>query len=367
MAGDNLNSAASSPLVTVVIPCRNEVKHIRQCVASLLQQSPVAGGFEIIIADGMSDDGTREVLHAMTREHPQVIVVDNPAKVTACGMNAGIRAARGEWIAILGAHNRYAPDYLERCLETARQTGADNIGGAMFCEGKHYMQRAIAAAHHSPFAVGNASWHNPHFEGPVDTVFGGFYKREVFDRIGLFDESLVRNQDDELNLRLVRAGGRIWHSPRIRSWYHPRSSLRALFNQYMQYGYWKVRVIQKHKLPASWRHLVPGAFVLTLLSLILLSTFSFLLSALTTDHRQLTTDLCRLSSGLLALALAAYALALITASLITTAKAGWALLPALPFVFPCYHFGYGWGFLRGVWDFVIRRRGAQKHFEVLTR
>jgi len=112
-------------------------------------------------------------------------------------------------------------------------------------------------------------------------VFGGFYRRQVFDRIGLFDEELVRNQDDELNLRLTRSGGRIWQSPKVKSWYSPRNSMSALFRQYTQYGYWKVRVIQKHKLPASWRHLVPGAFVGTL-ALLLTTGLLFSVAALVT-------------------------------------------------------------------------------------
>jgi hypothetical protein len=143
----------------------------------------------------------------------------------------------------------------------------------------------------------------------------------------------------------------------------------------MQYGYWKVRVIQKHKLPASWRHLVPGAFVFALMLLFLLSAFCFLLSAFsapTSDIRplipgSLSSVICRLSSVILGFALGAYLLAVLAASLLTAAKAGWRLLPALPLVFPCYHFGYGWGFLRGVWDFVIRKKGPRKTFGTLTR
>jgi len=366
---------AENPAVTAVVPCLNETDHIETCLRSILEQEEPPGGFEIVVTDGMSNDGTREILKRMAAGNPRLRMVDNPLRTTPCGMNLGIRAARGEWLAIMGSHNRYAPDYLRRCLETAQATGADNVGGAMFSEGDTLVQRAIAAAHHSRVSVGGARWHNPDYEGPADTVFGGFYKRVVFERIGLFDEELVRNQDDELNLRLTRAGGKIWQSPRIRSWYHPRNSLSALFRQYEQYGYWKVRVIQKHKLPASWRHLVPGAFLLTLVTLFLLSAFSFILSALA-PNSQLSAlripisifsfQVSAFSFSFLA-TLCSYLLAVVAASLHTAWQTEWKLLPVLPAVFACYHFGYGYGFLRGIWDFIVRRKGPGRRFMGLTR
>jgi hypothetical protein len=219
----------------------------------------------------------------------------------------------------------------------------------MVCEGDTRRQQAIAATHHSPFSVGGARWHNPDYEGPADTVFGGIYRREVFDRIGLFDEELIRNQDDEFNLRLTRAGGKIWQSPQIRSWYRPRGSLRALFQQYKQYGYWKVRVIQKHKLPASVRHLIPATFVGLL----------FLLPVIALMWRP---------AGLAWLALVSLYLAgNLGASVLTAARHGWKLFPMLPRIFACYHFGYGCGFLLGLWDFLIAGRAAAPSMTRLTR
>jgi glycosyltransferase involved in cell wall biosynthesis len=262
------------PLVSVIVPCRNEKDHIEICIRSILAQEHQYGEFELIVADGMSDDGTRDILFRLSLQDGRLRVIDNPARTTPCGMNAGIRDAKGKYIAIMGAHNRYAPDYLRRSVEVLQETGASNVGGAMICDARSRLQRAIATAHHSAFSVGGARWHDVNYEGPTDTVFGGVYRREVFDRIGLFDEELVRNQDDEFNLRLARAGGKIWQSPQIKSWYTPRGSLRTLFQQYIQYGYWKVRVIQKHKLPASIRHLIPGLFLLLLIALPLLSLAS---------------------------------------------------------------------------------------------
>jgi glycosyltransferase involved in cell wall biosynthesis len=332
----------SSPAVSVVTPCRNERDHIEACLRSALAQEEPQGGFEVIVADGMSDDGTREIIQRLAATDPRLRMLDNPGRITPCGLNAGIREARGRYICIMGAHSRYAPNYLKNCLEVAAATATENVGGVALCEGYSYVQRAAAAAHHSAFSVGGARWHKPEYEGFVDTVFGGFYQREVFARMGLFDEEFVRNQDDEFNLRLTRAGGRIWQSPRIRSWYTPRGSLRDLFRQYFQYGYWKVRVIQKHRLPASPRHLVPGIFVLGL-------ALGWLVGFL---H----PIMWLLYGGAVAL----YLLLSLVFSVATAARAGWSLLPVLPVIFLTYHLSYGSGFLLGVWDFVLLRKRTHR-------
>jgi succinoglycan biosynthesis protein ExoA len=349
MSNITRSSSKSEPALSVVVPCRNEKHHIESVIQSILSQESPPGAFEVIVADGMSDDGTREILEEIARGDPRLKVVDNNERITPSGMNVGIRHARGQFIAIMGAHNEYASDYLRASVEILEETGADNVGGSMVCRGQSRMQQAIAIAHHSPFSVGGAHWHNTSYEGPADTVFGGVYRREVFDRIGLFDESFVRNQDDELNLRLTRAGGKIWHSPRIRSWYHPRASLTALFRQYVQYGYWKVRVMQKHRRPAALRHIIPGGFVFSLIALPLLAMFY---------QRLLFVWL-----GLIGV----YLLSNISASLVTAAQHGWKYLPLLPPVFACYHFGYGLGFMRGILDFIILRRSPSTAFTSLTR
>jgi len=216
-------------------------------------------------------------------------------------------------------------------------------------KGEGYLSEAIAAAFQSPFAVGAARGHSALYEGGVDTVYLGCWRKEAFTKFGCFDEELVRNQDDEYNLRVVRSGGKIWQSPTIRSWYRPRGSLPPLFKQYMQYGYWKVRVIQKHKIPASLRHLVPGTFLLMLLLLAAGSVFY---------------PVCLWP---LAGLLGTYASSVLCGSVITAAKTNLKYLPALPLVFGCYHFGYGWGFLRGVVDFMLLKIEAGKSFVQLTR
>ncbi|HEV8725282.1 MAG TPA: glycosyltransferase family 2 protein [Candidatus Binatia bacterium] len=329
--------------------CRNERAHIEACVRSVLAQHSPAGGFELIIADGMSDDGTRNILKRLAKEDPRLRVVDNPGRIVSCGLNAAIRAARGKIIARMDAHTEYAPDYVSQCLAALTETGANNVGGPARTRAHNYTQSVISAAYHSPFAVGGARFHNVNYEGYVDTVTYGCWRREVFDWIGLFDEELVRNQDDELNLRLIKAGGKIWQSSQIRSWYTPRASLRSLFRQYAQYGYWKVRVIQKHRIPASWRHLVPAGF---LLSLILLAA---------------TALWWPIALWSLMVLVSLYVSSNVIASFLTAARNSWRALPLLPIVFACYHFSYGYGFLRGILDFVVFRRGHYHAYSPLNR
>lgn len=338
-----------APTVSIVIPCRNEKDHIESCLRSILAQDALPGGFEIIVADGMSDDGTREMLDRLADHTPCLRVIDNPGRIVSTGLNVAIREARSPIIVRMDAHTEYAPDYLFQCVSVLRETGADNVGGPWVAHGQGVVGQAIAAAFHSPFAVGGARGHNARHEGLVDTVYLGCWLRKVFDHFGFFDEELVRNQDDEFNLRLTRAGGKIWQSPRIRSWYQPRNSLLSLWRQYQQYGYWKVRVIQKHQLPASVRHLIPGFFVLALILLPVWGLWwPFALW-------------CWLAL------LGVYIVTTLGASLLTAARTQWNIVPLLPLVFACYHFSYGYGFLRGIWDFLLRRRGPARRYSDLTR
>lgn len=337
------------PLVSIVLPCRNEQRYIQACLKSVLKQEPPDGGFEILVADGMSTDGTREHLQRMAMEHRQIRVLDNPGRIVSTGLNAAIRAAHGDIIVRMDAHTTYAPDYVRQCLAVMNETGADNVGGPMRTTADTYMERAIQAVFHSTFAVGGARSHAADYEGDVDTVIYGCWKKSTLERIGGFDEELVRNQDDEHNFRLSRAGGRIYQSTRIRSRYHVRGSLQALFRQYMQYGYWKVLVVRKHRMPASWRHLVPGAFVGSLCLLTAMGLFwsPALWGAL----------------GLTAL----YAFATLAASVVIAAHTQWNLLPVLPVVVACFHFGYGYGFLRGILDFAVLNNAPDAKFVRLTR
>ena len=328
------------PFVTIIMPIRNEAGYIERSLGAVLSQNYPPERMEVLVIDGMSTDGTREIVKRMmdhtttdsrlqTTDTPVLILLDNPSLIVPTALNIGLKHARGDVIIRVDGHCEIAPDYVRRCVEVLQQTGADCVGGLQRAVGQGWVGHAIALATSSPFGVGSARFHYHERPGWVDTVYLGAYRREVFDRIGVFDEELVRNQDDEFNFRLIQAGGKIWLDPSIRSVYYSRASLKSLWRQYFQYGFYKVRVIQKRKAVPSWRHLVPATFVLGLAGSILLAIITV--------------------QPLWALCVAGpYALANLLASL-WTARKDWKTLPLLPLAFATLHLSYGIGFLWGLW------------------
>jgi glycosyltransferase involved in cell wall biosynthesis len=338
------------PAVSIVVPCCNERDYIESMLQSILQQEQLPGRFEVIVIDGMSEDGTREVVLRFAQNDSRIRIIDNPQRIASTGLNAGIKVARGSIVIRMDAHTSYAPDYIKQCVQVLQDTDADNVGGPCVVQGRGLVGKVIAFAFQSSFGCGGARGHDPRYSGPVDTVYLGCWRREIFDRIGLFDEELVRNQDDELNLRLIRSGGIVWQSAKIKSRYYPRERLRDLFAQYLQYGYWKAFILQKHRLPASVRHLIPAVFVLTLLLLPFLSLFwPIALRAWT-------------------ILVALYVLTNVLVSIITAARKGcWYLFALLPCVFTIFHIAYGWGFLTGIADLIIMKEKLREQFSGLTR
>jgi glycosyltransferase involved in cell wall biosynthesis len=338
--------------ISIIVPCRNEERYIKETIRRIVTQEGAGRlfNFELLIVDGKSTDNTVKLVEEKARKNNKVTLIINEKKTTPAAFNLGIKDASGKYICILGAHAEIYKDYLINCLNTIKKIDSDNVGGTWKAKGQGYLGKSIALSFQSSFAVGGARSHKINYEGYVDSVWGGFYKREVFDKIGLFDEELVRNQDDEFNLRLIRSGGKIWQSPEIKSWYCPRASIVALFKQYVQYGYWKVRVIQKHKIPASIRHIVPGMFVGLLTLLTVLSPFS------------------QLSLKILAGLLAFYGAGNLGATfLVCKEPSKWKYIPVLPIIFSAYHFGYGYGFLRGILDFIVLKKRPGEKFTKLTR
>lgn len=336
--------------VSVVIPCRNERSFIESCLNGLLAQKGVPSGYEILVADGESDDGTVEIVRRIAVANPAVRLIENPRGIVSTGLNAAIREARGEVIIRIDAHTEYADDYVANCLKALVRTGAENVGGPARTRSSGFFQAANAAAFHSPFAVGGARFHDSGYEGFVDTVPYGCWWKSYLISIGMFDETFVRNQDDELNLRIVRGGGKIWQSSLIRSWYFPRSTARGLFAQYFQYGYWKVMVLRKHKIPASVRHLVPILSLAIAAGLVLFAPVS------------------NIAAYALVGCAGAYALASSIASVFACASSEtWRILPLMPYVFFLYHAGYALGFASALVDLVRGHAGMRATVHDITR
>lgn len=335
-------------LLSVIAPCRNERAYVDAfCDAVAAQRLPDGVALEVLVADGHSDDGTRKRLAARCAADPRFVLVDNPQRIVSAGLNRCLERARGEVIARLDLHTEYDDDYLAECLAALARTGADNVGGPWCAEGEGEMQEAIAAAFQSRWVVGGARSRDLDYEGPVDTVYLGCWPRATFERHGGFDETLVRNQDDEHNLRLTRGGARIWQSARIVSRYRPRATLDQLFRQQRQYGYWKAFVMHKHGRAASPRQLVPGALVAALLALAVPAVF---------------WDVARDALALLG---SAYGLYLLAISVAVARESGASLL-RLPFVIAAMQLGYGLGSLHGALD-VLRRAGPSSAYGALTR
>jgi succinoglycan biosynthesis protein ExoA len=270
----------SDPFVTFIIPMRNEEAWIERCLNSVLAQDWPRGRFEVLVADGMSDDRSLDILGALSAADDRVRVIENPGRIVPSGMNLAIREARGSIIARVDAHTIVEPDYLRRGVELLQKLeGAANVGGPMVCLGGSPVADAIAGAMGSRFGIG-ATFHFAETEEECDTVYMGMWPISVFEEVGLFDEELVRNQDDELSYRIRKAGGRIFVSPAMRSLYQNRESWKALLRQFYQYGVWKVRVLQKHPAQMSLRHFVPPGFQFSVLGLVLAGLFLPLFAAL---------------------------------------------------------------------------------------
>ena len=322
------------PFVTVVMPVRNEAAFIGRSLGCVLGQDYPPGRMEVLVVDGMSEDATRDIVARVAARHPaapRVAVLDNPAGIVPAAMNVGIEHAAGEIVVRVDGHTEIAPDYVRRCVAVLRETGADNVGGPQVGVGDGVVGRATALAANSAFGTGGARFRTATEAGWVETVYLGAYPRDVFRRIGGFDEEMVRNQDDELNFRLTQAGGRIWLDPSIHSVYHSRTTLAGFWRQYHQYGKYKVRLMQKRGALPALRHAGPPGLVLAAVAAV---------AAAAVTRRPAWA----------AAVLGPYAALDLVASL-AAARRDRRALPALPLAFACIHFGYGVGFLGGLWRF----------------
>lgn len=332
-AGPARASGDALPLVSVVIPCRNEVGYIGRCLDSIATNGYPHDRLDVVVADGMSTDGTRELLLDYSRRHPFIRVVDNVARVTPAAFNAGVTNARGDLVMIMSAHATYAPGAIAKCVRYSREYDADNVGGVwrIASRGTSIMDRAVAVALAHPFGVGGATYRTGRAIEPqwVDTAAYGCYRRDVFERVGLFNPKLIRGQDMEFNMRLKRAGGRTLLAPDVEITYYARSRFRDFARHNYRNGAWAViPFLHSDVVPVSPRHLIPFAFVLSLVVP--------LLAALAWP----AAVWLAVASGL------AYASVCILASAHAARRAGnpWLAL-VLPVVFTTLHVGYGLGSL----------------------
>jgi succinoglycan biosynthesis protein ExoA len=317
---------APAPFVTIAMPCLNEESYIEDCVRAALAQDYPRDRMEVIVADGGSRDRTRQILQRLCAEDPRLRVIDNPKRIQSAGMNRIIRRSRGDVLVRMDVHADYAPDYVRRCVEVLHRTGAENVGGAARPRARTFFQRALCAALESPLGVGGSRYRDPDQEGWVETVFNGAFRREVFEKVGAYDDHATTNEDAELNQRIIESGGRVYLSREIVSYYYPRDSLSGLARQYFKYGSGRARTLLKRRKLLSIRPIIP--FLMVVAALVLLATSGL--------H-----DLTGFAFGL-------YGILTLVEAVRVGRRAGASALPVVWFIFPVMHIAHGLGFAAGL-------------------
>jgi glycosyltransferase involved in cell wall biosynthesis len=329
-----MSESATLPSVTILVPCRDEIDFIEDCLQSIIENGYPEDKLQVLVIDGRSTDGTTEIVERFSQAHHCVTRIENAARITPAALNLGIAAARGDYIIWMSAHNRYDAGYVQACVEWALRSGADNVGGGIVTKPRHptYFGRAVAEVLTHPFGVGNSTFRTSASKPAwVDTVFGGCYRRDVFDRVGLFNERLVRGQDLEFNLRLRRAGLRTLFVPTIRSIYYARSRPLEFASHNWTNGVWAILPFRYSDIvPISVRHMVPMFFVIGIL---LTAIIGFVAHGLWWPFFLLLT--------------AYFALALVATVLIARRERDLRVVAFLPLVFTILHLSYGLGSLWG--------------------
>jgi len=334
-----------NPFVSILVPMRNEADNIARCLDSILKNDYPEDRLEILVIEGMSTDGSREIVQEYTKRFPCIRLLENPKRIVPAALNIGITNAKGGVIMRMDAHSVYPRNYVAELVTWLEKSGADNVGGVCLTRPANdtSMAQAIAIGLAHPFGVGN-SYFRIGASGPkwVDTVPYGCYRRDVFDRIGRFDEELARNQDDEFNFRLTRRGGRILLAPHVVSYYVARESASKLWRMCYQYGYFKPLVARKVGRIMTVRQVIPPLFVLGLLGSAMLAPWSWGMRLV------------------LMFIIIAYAFVDIACSISVAFRRGARCGLALSAVFPLMHLSYGLGFLKGMLDLLVfNRKGAQ--------
>lgn len=324
------------PFISVIVPVYNEEKYIRACLDSMFAQDYPTDRMEWFFVDGMSPDQTVEILEEYRQQNPDLIrILANPNKTVPYAMNIAIRQAKGTYIVRLDAHAEYAQNYFSKCIELLERTGADNVGGVMETKSRTPIGATIAKMLSSRFGVGDSQFRTNGRDGYVDTVPFGAFRREVFDKYGLYDERLTRNQDSELNYRIIHGGGKIYLSNEIELAYYCRDSVSGIVKMALMNGKWNI--ITSKLCPGSMRlrHFIPCVFVLSLIGMPLLS---LLIPALW---------------WLFALELMAY----ISLDVLFSCRAADSVKEyfLLLYLFPAFHISYGWGSIQGIFKVLLKK------------
>lgn len=334
--------------ISIIIPCLNEKNYIRRCLNSIQQQSYPSHLITTFICDGGSNDGTTEIINDFIKSNSQFSLLFNEKKTTPYALNLGILNSKADIIIILGAHSELDVNFVvNSVLSFDMDDKIMCVGGILENVYENSTSQIIGAAMSSSFGVGNAHFRTGNKSGFVDTVAFGAYKKEIFDIVGLFDEELIRNQDDEFNFRITHAGFKIYLNHSIKCNYFVRASFQKLFKQYYQYGYWKVFVNKKHKTITTIRQLIPLFFVLYL--------FLWLISSVISIYLFLAL------AGFMALY---FILAFLAA--FQNKSGSLATIFGIVYTFFILHLSYGLGYLKGIFDFFILGKSIKKH-ESLSR
>lgn len=329
--------------ISVVIPCRNEVRYIRECIEAIYANELSTNiELNVFVVDGMSDDGTRELVQDLEREFPNLKLLDNKRKLTPYAFNIGIKARDSDCVQIVGARHILSQNYIQKSLDILRiDSTVWCVGGKLINEYINHTSEVISKAMSTSFGMGLGNFRTLDKSGFTDTVTSPMYPTWVFDKIGYFDEQLIRNQDDDFNYRVTKAGGKIWFESEISLKYYVRGNFQGLYRQFYQYGYWKVFVNQKHRAVTTMRQLVPPAFVFFLFMVPLLLLLGSFIAWITSLILLIYVSLC-LYFGF---------------------KKGNDSKERLQvcITFPILHFSYGLGYLNGiVWFLLLNRKPSDK-------
>ena len=318
--------------VSIIIACRNEEKYIKECLNSLINQNYPKNNFEIIVADGESQDKTKEIINNIIENNPDIKIkfLNNPQKFNSFGFNLGIKTAKGDIIIIFGAHSSADKNFIKNNVEYLEKTEADCVGGPIKTIGKSFIEKIISFVLSSPFGVGGAKFRYSQKEEYVDTVAYGAYQKKVSEKIGLFNERLIRNHDIEFNTRLRKNGGKIFITPKIKSYYYPPKSLKKFSKQAFSNGLWNIYTSKIIPGSLRLRHFIPLCFIISLLGSILISLIH------------------PLGKWLLRIIIFSYLVNDLFFSFKISFKEKLKYFPLIPLFFPLLHLSYGIGSLWGI-------------------